>query len=353
MTAAQKSKIEKQLEALTTAKKLLNELLTNGFDSLSKYSDLEKFEEVARELSSYIPGIQISFLRITRNIYYEKFKNATQEIVKLNSVIKKAEIFLNKTLQNDTDESENVQTDEENYLFEALGGVWKLNNLDKINCYEENARLIQLSFDLNDDEVKEEFVDRGFYFDLNTNEIYQTKNFRPYRANLTEENSFYEVYEIPKMYKYPGVGCKRIRWGKTNEKITPVLESDYQKILSAVEVDIPSALKKVKNEIKGTLSPKWFPVLLPVGKILVKDDSIALCDKNGNSIFLSNYNLILGTSIKNNKLAIPIENLKSLPVQIKDGDAIFGLVFYDVEDKTLKLNPLSYINEKNIIRLAF
>lgn len=361
VTAAQKKKIEKQLEALQTAKTLMDDLLSNGIATLAGKS-ASTFENLAKELSSYIPGLQISYLRIAD--FIEKisstknndekdvlFAKALQEILKTNSIIKKSEKFLNDTLEN-LKNDQSTFDDEDNYLFEALGGVWTLEKLLEIGSFDKDARLIQLSFDVDDDKVKKEEVDRGFYFNLNTNEIYQTQNMRPYKAKgkIKEEDSFYKIASVPAMFKYPGFGCKRVRWDEVNfEEVT---KEDYSKILSAVETDIPSALKKVKNSIKSTLAPKWLPVLLPVSKILLNGESLLLTDKSNNSILLSNFNIISGEAKRSND-STPLQNLKNLPVEIKDGDALFGLAFYDDDSDTFKLNPLSYINEENIVRLAF
>lgn len=363
VTAAQKKKIEKQQEGLQTAKTLMDDLLSNGIATLAGKS-ASTFTDLAKELSSYLPGLQISFLRIAdfvEKISDEKdndkkdvlFEKALQEIIKTNSIIKKSEKFLADTLENLKNDV-SAFDDDDNYLFEALNGsqIWKLETLLEIGSFDKDARLIQLSFDVDDDKVKAEEVDRGFYFNLNTSEIYQTTNMRPYKARgkVAEDDSFYKIKNVPLMCKYPGFGCKRIRWDESTE--SEIRSDDYAKILSSAEQDIATGLKKVKNAIKGTLAPKWLPLLLPVSKILSKDEKLVLQDKTNNTILLSNFSIIDGEAklVSQNN---PIEMLKNLPVEINEGDVLFGLAFYDDSDDTFKFNPLSYINKENIVRLVF
>ncbi len=175
---------------------------------------------------------------------------------------------------------------------------------------------------------------------------------RPYkvRGKILQDDSFYKIKNIPIMSKYPGFGCRRIRWDDVN--FSEVTADDYSKVLAAKETDIPTALKKVKNSIKGTLAPKWLPVILPVGKIFFKEDSLVLADKGGNTILLSNYDMIYGGS-DTSPIREPLCNVINLPVEIKEDDCIFGLAFYDDEDDTFKFTPCSYINSENIIRLMF
>lgn len=66
-----------------------------------------------------------------------------------------------------------------------MGGVWRLEDLAAIGACRKNIRLVQLSFDVSYDEAKREYVERGFWLDLDTGHVDQTWNLRPVKARNT------------------------------------------------------------------------------------------------------------------------------------------------------------------------
>ena len=145
---ASEKKIEKQLEGLDLCRKMMNELMTSGLATLSGTS-LEKFRELSAELYNYgLPGPQRIINRIAESVANfrnsEKNEDKSKEfyagtlkhLIHLNTVVKKGRAFLEKKLADkDFAESDDI-------LFEELGGIWKLESLDKIGSFQENARLI-------------------------------------------------------------------------------------------------------------------------------------------------------------------------------------------------------------------
>ena len=51
-----------------------------------------------------------------------------------------------------------------------------------IGAFRENAKLVQLSFGVSLDEAKKEYVERGWWLDVDTGDIFQTLNLRPLKA---------------------------------------------------------------------------------------------------------------------------------------------------------------------------
>ena len=100
-------------------------------------------------------------------------------------------------------------------LFEAMGGIWRLEDLKAIGSFRENVMLVQLSFDVSYDEAKREYIERGFWVDLDTGIISQTLNYRPLKAlkYAKADDSCFDVVEVPVLYEYPGEANRRIRWG--------------------------------------------------------------------------------------------------------------------------------------------
>ena len=111
---------------------MVNDLLNSGLGTLSGTA-AKNFEKLASELgNSYLTGPQISFMRIAFLVH--KIQNNPESsdslyaevlriLVALRSTIKKSKVFLSDKIND-----ENLMLDD-SVLFEALGGIWKLEDL--------------------------------------------------------------------------------------------------------------------------------------------------------------------------------------------------------------------------------
>lgn len=351
LTSTEKKKIQKQLETLENAEKLLDDLLSSGVATLSGKASSD-FDDVVKSLSNYAPGLKISFERISEIIEEIKdatesskidnlYKNALNKIVFINSVINKSKDYLNDVLADKKNDISTL-TDDDHFLFEALGGTWTIDKLIENKLFEENAQLLQLSFETETDRVKREYVDKAYYLNLNTKEIFQTLNMVPFdrRDKMKKETSNFNLVEVPTLYKYPNHNCKRIRWEKFT--LSTPKTSDFEKTVLASEEDISTAIKKIKNIVKNTLAQKEYPMILPVSKILYDSEKSILIDKNKNNIVLKTQ--------EENGFEEAFKRVGDIPVKIKEGDAMFGIVFYDEVEQKYFFNPISYLDGKKIIR---
>lgn len=100
--------------------------------------------------------------------YYQKI---LQVLVELHNTIKKARVFLKTKI-----ETEQVNM-EDSTLYDRIGYIWQLSQLEEIGLYKQNAELIQLSFDVNYNEIKKEYIDIGYWIDLESGEISKKKIF--------------------------------------------------------------------------------------------------------------------------------------------------------------------------------
>ena len=50
----------------------------------------------------------------------------------------------------------------DNTLYEDLGGVWKLEQLNDLGLKKENAKLMQLAFEVTYDEASKIYTDYGY-----------------------------------------------------------------------------------------------------------------------------------------------------------------------------------------------
>lgn len=347
--AGQKKKLAKQLEGLDMAEKMVNDLLTAGVGTLAG-SSAQAYDKLAKDLgSSYLTGLQAAFTRMAlavRRIQEDSgqsdtaYAEALRILVYLRSVINKSRTFLEAKLETDNYSAEDT------VLFEALGGVWKLEDLHAVGAFREKARLVQLSFDVSYDEAKKEYIERGWWLDMDSGRIDQTLNFRPIKAlkYVKGEDSRFDLLEIPVLYTYPGEGNCRIRWDTASSR--PITGEERAVIKTLVCPDLTAALKETKNQIKNTLLPKFRAVLLPVGRLGRVGDSFVLEDPKGDRI-------VLRDRPEDGKDHASTERLELLPVGIPSGSALFGLMFYDERDKSICLHPYSILTPERMIRLQF
>lgn len=346
-SSAQKKRIAKQLEGLDLAEKLVNDLLTGGIGTLAGTS-AQSFEKVAKDLGNYyLTGPQIGFTRIAlevRKIQQDPehadthYAEALRILISLHAIIKKARVFLNRKL-----EAGNVSA-EDSILYEALGGIWRLEDLKAIGSFREAVTLLQLSFDVSYDDARKEYIERGFWIDMATGVISQTLNYRPLKAlkYVKAEDSCFDVVEVPVLYEYPGELNRRIRWeGCTTRSMT---EEEKQKLPALAAAGIADVVKLAKGQMKNTLLPKFIPAMISVRKIGRVEDAFVLEDPSGSRIILRDRRED-GHSC--------VDRLPKLPYEISDGSAVFGLVFYDAVDRRICMHPYSLVTPDGIIRLLY
>lgn len=348
-TAAQKKKLAKQLEGLDMAEKMVDDLLAAGVGTLAG-SSAQTYEKLAKDLgSSYLTGLQTAFSRIALAVRtvqksperaQSAYSEALRVLIALHSTIKKSRGFLQRKLE------EGQFSAEDTVLFEALGGVWKLEDLRAIGAFRENTRLVQLSFDVRYDEAKKEFAERGWWMDLASGQIDQTLNLRPARAlkYVKGDDSRFDLLEIPALYTYPGEGNRRIRWDACASR--PLTAEEQAAIPALAQPDLASAVKLAKGLMKNTLLPKFAAVLVPIGAVGTVGESFVLEDPKGGRI-------VLRDRLEDGLDHASTGRLAMLPEAIPAGSALFGLLFYDEADKTICLHPYSVVTRERIIRLQY
>jgi len=346
-TAAQKKKLQHQLEGLDQAERMVNDLLSAGVSTLSG-SSAQSFEKLAKDLGNYyLTGPQTAFSRIALTVRQIQshpeqapalYAEALRLLISLHATIKKSRDFLNSKL-----ESGNYSA-EDSILYEALGGIWRLEDLQTIGSCRENARLVQLSFDVSLDEAKREYVERGFWLDMERGDLVRTLNYRPVKAlkYVKAEDSCFELVEVPTLYEYPGEVSPRVRWEGCTTR--PLNDAERQAIPGFAKADIPAVVKLAKNQMKNTLLPKYIPALLPVGRIGTVGDNFVLEDPTGNRILLRDRREDGADHASADRLA---------SVSLPEGSALFGLVFYDGADCRICLHPYSAVTPEQIVRLQY
>ena len=347
--AAQKKKLAKQLDGLDMAEKMVDDLLTAGLGTLAG-SSAQTYDKLAKDLGScYLTGPQTAFTRIAlavRTVQQDPeqaeraYNQALRILVALRSTIKKSRTFLQNKLEAGS------FSPEDSALFEALGGVWKLEDLRAIGSFRENVRLVQLAFGVSFDQAKKEYVERGWWIDLDAGNIFQTLNLRPMKAlkYVKGEDSCFGALEVPALYIYPGEGDRRVRWESAAPR--PLTAQEQAALPALAQPSLAAAVKATKGAIKNTLAPKFLAVLVPVGALGKVGETFVLEDPAGDRI-------VLRDRPEDGPDHASTARLAMLPGAVPAGSALFGLMFYDEGDRSLCLHPYSVVTPDQIIRLQF
>ena len=158
------------------------------------------------------------------------------------------------------------------------------------------------------------------------------------------EDSCFSLLEIPVLYTYPGEGCRRIRWEGAAPR--PLTAEECAALPALAQPNLTAAVKQVKNQIKNTLRPKFLPVLLPVGQVGTVGNNLVLEDPAGGRI-------VLRDRPEDGADHASAARIAAVPGGLHTGDALFGLMFYDPEDRSLCLHPYSAVTRNRIIRLQY
>ncbi|ATA68846.1 hypothetical protein CGC48_09575 [Capnocytophaga cynodegmi] len=337
-------KIDTQLTGIQLGQKILKDIVQTGLSSIDAKLHRTLQTQIKELGNYYIGGIQSAFndlLLELENIVNEEYTSVVNQINYLFALLKKATDYLNKRKENPEG---NPELD--SAIEEQIGYVWKLVELMQYGLYEENAQLVQLSFNSYDNEARREYVDEGIWLNLKTGKIYKTKNYRPYKASkyIKEDNSQFDVLQIRDLYIYPGDQNPRIRWendGVTERKITT---EDLKTIVSLSSENYADMIKSVKNTIKNPLMDKHPVTLISISKCYLNGENLVVEDKIGNKLTIKD--------IENQKIS-SATNLKAILPSNTEGFALTIMMNNDVQSGLLSAQPMALITNDKIIRLLY
>lgn len=342
-TSAVKKKLKKQREGLELAESFVNDILSRGISSINNAS-CSQYQALAKQLGDYyLPepqAIMLEIISLAQQLSEKpddkQMSAFTRLCVRLSVSVRKSMDYIDKKL-----ESGEIMP-EDNILYEAMGNVWKLTQLKEIGLYKQNSELLQLSFNVLEDDIHRMYIDMAYWIDLSDGEICKTENKRPFRAMgfIKEEDSFFGVYQIPELCRYPGGINRRVRWD--NAEIRTKTESDFEKALSFAENSISDAVKKAKNELKNTLSN-------PCTALLLKYDNISFAD-DGHAVLKLGEETIALKATENYRDVIEVIKILGCSNYNRENCAIMGEFFY--QDRKIYLCPLAIIMPEQIIRLC-
>ena len=335
-------KLDAQLSGIEVAQKLLRNIVQvglSGIDSATKKTLTAQIKELG---NYYIGGIQTAFNNLLVELDYVEGDEYTSVIDQLNYI----SALLKKSKEYIEWKKENPEADPEinSAIEEQIGFVWKLTDLMQYGLYEENAEILQLSYYSYDNIARKEFVDEGYWFNLKTGKIYKSKNYRPYRAAkyIKEENSCFEVLQLPELFIYPGDVNPRARW--ESSKFRAATKEDREKVGASANGNFAEVVKQAKGTIKNPLMDKNPVVLLKLHKANMQGEHIVIEDKEGNKLTLTDFpgqNIYTETSLKS-----------ILPANC-EGLTLMAMIDNDVKTGEFSITALSLTTPDKIIRLLY
>lgn len=352
-SAARRKKITKQLEGLDMLNRLIDELMSAGLGTMGGIS-LKNYRELAKQLGDYyLPGPLLQLNRLILEIQaYQKdsdpkhYQAAVEILIRLRGIQKKASVYLQEKLESDSMEEDG------SILYEELGGIWKLEQLNALGLKKENARLVQLSFQVMYEEAGKEYIDRGYWVDVDTGEIFTTLNYRPVKAlkYVKQEDSCFDMVIVPVLSRYPGEINQRIRWDAA--EFEPVTDLIRRMIMSKAQADFAAAVKMTKGHIKNILSDDFVGILLAyerIGKVEKEEDGrkkeiLVMEDVSGNRLEIRDRD---GWEPTGQLLAM-LPEPGAFHRQV-----LFGMIYHDPSDHRICIHAYSVITESRIIRLLY
>ncbi len=336
-------KLKKQREGLELAENFVNDILSRGVSSINNAS-CAQYQALAKQLGDYyLPepqAIMLEIIALAQKLSEKADDNQlnkfTELCVRLSVSVRKSMDYIDKKL-----ESGEVMP-EDSILYEAMGNVWKLTQLKEIGLFKQNSEIMQLSFNVIEDGVHNMYIDKAYWLDLTDGEICKTENKRPFRAigYIKEEDSFFGVYQVSELYRYPGGLNRRVRW--ENADIRNREQADFAKAVSFAENSLSEAVKKAKNELKNTLSS-------PCAAVLIKYDNIGFAD-DGHGVLKSGDETITLKSGADYPDVINVLKIVGCDKYNRADCAVMGELFY--ENRKIYLCPLAIVTPENIIRLC-
>jgi hypothetical protein len=335
-------KIEAQLSGIEVAQKLLQNIVQmglSGVDATIRKTIAGRIQELG---NYHIEGIQLAFNNLLVELDYVEDDEYTDVISQLNYI----SALLKKSREYLVTKKENPESDPEltSAIEEQTGYVWKLTDLMKYGLYEENAEIVQLSFNSYDNAGRKAFIDEGYWFNLKSGKIYKSKNYRPYSAlrHIKEGNSCFEVMQLPELFIYPGDVNPRVRW--ESMKLRVVTDDDRAKVIKGSSADYAEVVKTAKSTIKNPLMDKNPVVLLRLNKAYIVGEHIVLEDKQGNKLTVLDFpeqQIYTETALKS-----------ILPGQCED-IALTAMINSDVKTGEFSVTALSLVAPDKIIRLLY
>lgn len=353
--AALKKKIKAQLDGLNLLESLTHDLIRTGMGNTNAKT-ARQIESQAKQLgNAYLPGAQSALLNYTKLFVDESghfdsqlapqqrervYSEALDQLTRLNALIKSGRSYLQSRL-----DDPDLAPETESSIASWLGHAWQLSELKTAGLVEMNTELVQLAFHSYDDVARREYVETGIWMNLGSGAVQLTQNYRPYKAAkyIKEEDSFFQIAQIPELCIYPGDMNPRIRWETSSSR--PIAPADLKTVRSHAHQDYGSLIKTIKSHLKSPLADKSPVVALNYERIGTVGEELVIEDKARTRLVFTEMGM--------SEEPASCHLLKLLPREMFQKQTLIARFHQDLDTRTLRIKPLSIVTETQIFRLTF
>lgn len=344
-STARLKKMKKQLEGLELASRMVQDLMKAGLGAMGGTA-VKTYEQIAKQLGDYyLPGPQrllngliLEIAAFQKDADEEHYEAAIDLLEKLWALVRKSEKYLTEKLEKDEAELDDSE------LYEELGGIWKLTELESLGRSRRELDLAQLSFWVSYDAARKEYIDTGCWADLGSGEIYMTYNYRPLKAlkYVKAEDTVFGVAHVPAAACYPGEGNLRIRWeGAGIRRLEP---GDLSRLRAVASGALGAEAKAAKNILKNAMADPLVIRLISFELIGRKGEDYVLRTAEGETILLGDAPGMESTT----------DRIGLLPDSaLWENQTLLGAFYYDRRARRLKLQPLSILTDTEVVRLLY
>lgn len=348
--AARDRRLERQIDGLEKAERLVEKVVQRGTEAMTE-AMAQSMERLGAELEGRgLPGARTALeraARLDRRFAQEGGGSAELRsavlcaLADLHTFDVRAEAFLGEQLSYES------YAMEDPLLYEALGGVWNMDELREIGSFRRHARLAQLSFDVSWQEQRRQWAERSFWLELSGGGLVQSLELRPGKPGSRYSaagDSCFDVVETPVLCQTPMASCPRVWWDRS--VTVPMTEEERASLRGYAEKDLSAAADRARTELSDPLRPETVPALVRVGAVGRVDGRLVLEDEGGSRVALRDR-------AEDGAALASAARLAALPLPPQRGDALFGLFFCDRAEGRLCFQPYSLVTADGVVRLQF
>ena len=294
-------KLEGQLDGISDIEIFIDELILNGLSNITD-SKIEGFESIlsknlkANLLSEHrfiVAECIYLFRKIIKNkeAFNKSLNDGYSEKSLYRKVIKKLITLkrLNKDYREEIEKliKNNSYLDVKSaYIFNRAGQVIKFEELEKMNLILMDRKLVQLSFEIEDDSKSSKYIYRSHFIDTENGELYENTVIKPYSiaSNIKSISDVSGVIEVESLAYYKKSSNTKIVLN--SYKVSSLDNRVIEKVKSYAKDDFSILVKSIKSEIVKPLRDNGIIAFIKVKSVMEKGRDILLVDKDKNIIKL-------------------------------------------------------------------
>lgn len=252
--SAQLKKAAAQREGLDLLEKLVLDLVNGG--QWCEPAQAERLERQARQMNDhYLPGAALMLRQLVQRTEEERSDEERNEIGAqilgaLWATVQRGRNYLDGKLA-----GEETQAEADAVIEEVLGKAWQLGELREQGYWRENLRLLELAFEVRDDQARQERVETSYLLDLDGGDICRAVAYRPFKGlrHIPEQPSYGQPLRVREAAVYPGLLSRRVRWEKGAESAEPMTPDHLRAAYALAGSDFEAALAAYRKASKNPL----------------------------------------------------------------------------------------------------